>query len=366
MKQEDLIKINSLLFFIFAVIAALYFGAAFLIPLTFAAFLAALMTPVSNVIEKGGLGRAISSLLSTLIVLVVVGGLTFLLFYQLRLFTNDLPQIREELKSFFETIQQQLSATTGLSPEEQRKFLQERSDPIVDAAEKQATGLLGNVVTTSLKFLLVLVYIFLLLLYRDKFKNFVMKYVPSEKNERAHSIMSKTSKVVFHYLWGRIKVMSILAVMYLAAFIIFDVPYTILLTIFGALITIIPYIGPFISGLVPICFVIIFGRDFSEVLLFSSVILVIQLIESYVLEPIIIGSEVQLNPLFVIIAIIIGGAVWGMAGMILFVPIFSILKIIFDHIPNLKPLGYLFGDTKSHQGGAISKKIKTLFTRISP
>jgi predicted PurR-regulated permease PerM len=51
--------------------------------------------------------------------------------------------------------------------------------------------------------------------------------------------------------------------------------------------------------------------------------MIIQLIESYVLEPVIIGSEVQQSPLFVIIAIILGGAIWGAAGLILFVPISS-------------------------------------------
>lgn len=363
MKLLDLRKINSFLLFCFATLAALYYGAAFFIPLTFAAFLTALMTPISNLIERSGLGRAISSLISTIITFIVVGGLTYLLFYQLRLFTNDLPQIKEELRSFLDTIQQKLSSTTGLTPDEQKEIIAERSEPMVDAAEKMATNLLGSILNAALKFLLVLVYLFLLLLYRDKFSDFIMKYVPAEKNERAKSILNKTSKVVFHYLWGRIKVMSILGVMYLITFIIFDVRYTILLTLFGAIITIIPYIGPMISGILPVCFVIIFGRDLSEILLFASIILIIQLIESYILEPVIIGSEVQLNPLIVIIAIIIGGAIWGVAGMILFVPIFSILKIIFDHTPNLKPIGYLLGDNNKTEGSNVGEKIKAWFKK---
>lgn len=346
MQYRGLIKFNTILISFFAVIAGLYLGASFLIPITFAAFLAALASPLSNVLEKTSMPRAISSLISTLVVFLVVGGLFFLLLYQLRLFAKDLPQIRTELNDFLESFQQQLTSMTGLTPEEQLQLWRERSESILETLENSLTNILGNVLNASLKFLLVLVYLFLLLLYRQKFVDVAMMYVSEEKKENTQQVLYKTSRVVFHYLWGRIKVMSILAAMYLVTFLLFDIRYTILLTIFGALVTIIPYIGPFVSGLLPVLFVIIFGRSFSEILLFASVILVIQLIESYVLEPVIIGSEVQLSPLAVIIAIIIGGMIWGIAGMILFVPLFSILKILSDHSQNLKPIGYLISDSR--------------------
>lgn len=363
MNQANLRKINAVLLFGFATIAALYYGASILIPFTFAAFLAALMTPVAGLFEKWRLGGGLSAFLCTLIVFVVTGGLSYIFFYQIRLFTNDLPLIKEELQTFLENMQQYFSSATGVSPEEQKEFIKDRSEPIINSAEIMATDFLGNLMNTTLNFLIVLVYLFLLLLYRKKFREFIMMYVHPEEDERAKKILRKSGKVVFHYLWGRIKVMTILAAMYLGTFLVFDVRYKILLTLFGALITIIPYIGPLISGLLPVCFVIIFGKSFSEVVLFSSIILIIQLIESYVLEPVIIGSEVKLNPLVVIIAIIIGGAIWGIAGMILFVPLFSILKIFFDNTPNLKPLGFLLGDNNKTSKLTLGKKMRNLFRK---
>lgn len=345
MKQDDLKNINALLLFCFGLIAGFYFAASFLVPLAFAAFLSALMTPVSGAIEKAGLGRILSSLLSTLIVFIVAGGLSYLLFYQFRLFTEDIPQLKKEFEAFYQNIQEKLASSTRLTTEDQRQLYKEHSEMIGKKLETLATNALGDVLTTSLNFLLVLIYLFLLLLYREKFADFIMAYVPANNKEGAKTVLHDTSKVVFHYLWGRIKVMAILAVLYIISFLLFDVPYPILLTIFGALITIIPYIGPLISGLLPVVLYMIVGDSFTEILFFASVILVIQLIESYLLEPIIIGSEVKLNPLTVIIAIIIGGLVWGISGMILFVPLFSIMKIIFDHSTNLRPLGILLGET---------------------
>lgn len=361
MQHSELRKINSIFIFGFAVLATLYYGEGFLIPFTFAAFLAALMQPVSAKLEQAGLSKIMSALLSTLTVFIVVGALSFLFVYQLKIFTDDLPQIREQLKEFLQNIQQQISSSTGLSPEEQKSFLQDRSGALLESVEEQLTKFIGGIVSASLKFLLVLVYLFLFLLNREKYVRFILKYVRDEKDDKATEIMEKTSKVAHHYLWGRLIIMTILAIMYIITFTIFDIRYALLLTIFGALITIIPYIGPFISGVLPVIFAIVFGMDLSQVLIFAGIILIIQLIESYILEPVILGSEVQLSPLAVIIAIIIGGAVWGIAGMILFVPLFAVCKILFDYTTNLKPIGFLIGNEQK-SGDGFSDKVKNMFT----
>lgn len=344
MQYTNLKKTNSILLFGFAVLAALYYGAAFLVPFTFAAFLAALVAPLCSLLEKAGLGKIPSALLSTLVVFVVISALSYLLIYQLTLFVNDLPLIKEQLKEFLHKLQQELSSATGISRQQQQQFLQERSDSMLQMVQDQLTIFLEELLIILVKFLLVLVYLFLFLLYRHKFEQVVLMFVADEKDEKAIQIMEENSKVVHHYLWGRVKVMSILAVMYLITFWIFKLEYAILLTIFGALITIIPYLGPFISGLLPILMYMIFGHSFSEVIIFASVVMVIQLIESYVLEPYIIGAEVKLSPLAVVVAVIIGGMIWGLAGMILFVPLSAMIKIFADHSPYLKPLGYLLGN----------------------
>lgn len=137
--------------------------------------------------------------------------------------------------------------------------------------------------------------------------------------------------------------MIVLGILYTITFLAYGLEHAALFILFGAVITIIPFIGPLISGMLPVLFMVIFGGGYLEIVSFSILVLIIQLIESYVLEPIIIGSEVQQSPLFVIIAIVMGGAVWGFAGLILFVPIFGILKIIFDHNKELKPVGFLIG-----------------------
>ncbi|MBA3987283.1 MAG: AI-2E family transporter [Flavobacteriales bacterium] len=81
------------------------------------------------------------------------------------------------------------------------------------------------------------------------------------------------------------------------------------------------------------------------------------------MEPVIIGSEVKQNPLFVIIAIILGGVIWGLPGLILFVPFFAILKIFFDHSTHLKPVGYLMGYESGISQKKWMQKIKGIFKK---
>lgn len=362
MQFRDLRKVNNIFILGFAVLATLYYGASFFIPFTFAAFLAALMAPVTSKLEESGLGEMFSSLISTLIVFLVVGGLTYLVYYQVKLFTDDLPEIRKELGKFLSALQEYASSVTGISPEEQKKMWKERSEGLVEVMEQQLTQLLGNILTTALNFLLVLVYLFLLLLNRKKYVEFVLKYTSDEKEPKAREVLHNSAMVIHHYLWGRLQVMTILAIMYIISFVVFDVRYAVLLTVFGAIVTIIPYIGPFISGILPVLFVIVFGDSFTQILIFALVVLIIQLIESYVLEPVIIGKEVQLSPLTIIIAIVLGGMIWDVSGMILFVPLFAIVKIISDNSRNLRPIGFLIANDQDESEEGFGDKIKKWFS----
>jgi predicted PurR-regulated permease PerM len=168
-------------------------------------------------------------------------------------------------------------------------------------------------------------------------------YVSHNKQTLTKQSLDKISKVAFQYLWGRAQVMMILGVLFFITFMLFGLPYALLFTLFGAVITIIPYIGPLLSGLLPILFSFLYFDSLNKILFFSGVVIAIQLIESYVLEPLILGKEVKLNPMVIIVAIVMGGLIWGLAGMILFVPIFAIVKIISLNHSGLEPIGFLFG-----------------------
>lgn len=338
--MDFLKKVNNLLIFLAAVLLIMYHLGSFLVPLTFGLFFAMLIVPFSNFLEKYGFNRILSSLVSTFTLFLLSGILFYLFIYQISNFADQLPSVEEELNSAIERIQKVVASTTGESEQDVAGI-----DTFWEIIESRIAGFIGSILEFTFHFILVFVYTFLFLLYRNKLMKFITSmYSSDSEEENAKVALNKISKIVFHYLYGRIQVMTSLAIMYYITFLLFGLPYALLLTLFGALVTVIPYLGPLISGVLPVIFALIFFEDFSYILFFAICVLIIQLIESYVLEPLLIGREVRLNALSVIIAVILGGIIWGVAGMILFVPIFATIKIISNHSSRIQPLGNLLGN----------------------
>lgn len=342
--MKQLANINRILIFILLIVIFLYWGAPFLIPFIFGIFFAFLMVPLCNLLEKIKIPRTLASLLSTLVVFIVFGGTLFLFITQINKFASDMPSMEDKIESFIESSQNKIESITNLSFGEQEEMLEEKSGPIIEKIGSLVTGFFGNLFSTLFSFFLVLVYLFFLLLYRKKIFDFLMMYIPDNQEDSAKETLEKISRVIFQYLWGRAQVMILLGIMFFITFISFGLPHALLLTLFGAVITIIPYIGSLISSLLPILFSLIYFDSLPKVIFLSAVIVVIQLIESNVLEPLILGKEVKLNPLVIIVAIVLGGLIWGLAGMILFVPIFAIIKIISLNHSGLRPIGFLLGN----------------------
>ncbi len=343
--MSRLSRLNKILLFIVLVFAILYFAGPFLVPLIFGILLAFLVTPLCNFLESIGINRIFTSIIGTLVLFIVIGAILFLFVYQMNSFVSEISAFRSELQSFIDKIQEQIASVTQISLEDQSHYLKDRSDQLIDTIESRVTQFVASLINSLFSILLVLIYVILLLLFRRRIYEFIMMYIPEGKKENSKQILHRISKVTYQYLWGRAQVMALLAAMYYITFSLFDLPYATLLIIFGTLITIIPYFGPFVSGLLPILVSFIFFDSIEKALLFTAIIITVQLVESYVLEPLIIGKEVKLNPLVVIIAVVAGGTMWGIAGMVLFVPLFAIFQIIARNSIGLEPIGYLLGNT---------------------
>ncbi|HSI68593.1 MAG TPA: AI-2E family transporter, partial [Gillisia sp.] len=267
MVRRKLQKANTVLLFCFLIIIGLYYGSSFLIPLTFAIFFATLIVPVSNFLEKKwNMGRVISSLISTVLLFIGIGLLIFFLFRQLGVFLSDLIERREDILNYINSLQLELMDATGYTVEQQKNLLKDEFASILQGVQSFITSMLGGITGMLGNFFLILIYVLLLLINRDKFVAFFLKYVDDENQAEAREIMAETQKVAHKYLWGRIQVMGLLGIMYTITFLAFDLQHAALLIIFGVIITIIPYIGPLVSGLLPMLFMIIFGENQAAII----------------------------------------------------------------------------------------------------
>jgi predicted PurR-regulated permease PerM len=162
------------------------------------------------------------------------------------------------------------------------------------------------------------------------------------------------------YIGGRVLAIIILAVLNSIGLLILGIKYAILLGTIAAVFTFIPYVGTIIGGVFAAATALI-TKSPGSALAVIALLAFIQLLDDYLVEPYVVGAKVHLGPLAIIVVLVIGGLLWGVAGMILFIPLLAIAKIVFDHVPALQPYGYLVGDDENNSGETITDKIKHWF-----
>jgi predicted PurR-regulated permease PerM len=118
---------------------------------------------------------------------------------------------------------------------------------------------------------------------------------------------------------------------------------------------IVPFVGNLIGNILTVVVSLAQGGDMNLVIGILVTYGLVQFIQSYILEPLVVGSEVSIHPVFTIIGIVAGEFIWGIAGMILAIPILGITKIVCDHVEPLKPFGFLIGEEKKKHSSMIDK-----------
>lgn len=131
-----------------------------------------------------------------------------------------------------------------------------------------------------------------------------------------------------------------------------------------SLLEIVPFVGNLLGTSFTVLAVAAQGGGTELILGVIVVYMVVQFVQTYVLEPLVVGSEVRINPLFTIIALVAGELLWGIAGMVLAIPLMGVLRIVFDHIPPLKPYAYLIG-SDSRDRTSLLDKVKGWFEKKS-
>lgn len=159
--------------------------------------------------------------------------------------------------------------------------------------------------------------------------------VPDNKEKRVQKSANKMRDLLSRYFLGLVMQISILFVIYTVWLLIFGIENPIVIAFLCALLNLIPYIGPVIGGVLMILLTMTsnLGSDFSTVILPKTIYVSIgfllgQLVDNFFSQPFIFSNSVRSHPLEIFIIIIIGGLLFGVAGMIIAVPGYTVIKVI--------------------------------------
>ena len=308
------------------------------IPLAFAVFLTVVSLPIVNRLE-----RKTGTILA--VTIVVVGGTILFAFFlwllvnQVIGLVNDLPNLQERADKFVNDIKGVMWEELNIGQTELNQMVQDflKSVSVYLGAFLVTTG---NTLATVVQ---IPIYMFLLLIYRDKFRLFFASLLPAQ-DEEDMKWKKEIENVTQGYITGLMLVTLIVAILNTTGLLILGIKHAIFFGILSGILTIIPYVGIFIGALLPTLMALITKDSIWYAVGVVAVFAVVQFLEGNFITPRITGSKVSINALAAIIALVVGGKILGIAGMILAVPAIGILKIMLAYSRRLKPFVILLGD----------------------
>jgi len=311
-----------------------------LVPFSFALIIAILLNPLVNQFQRKGVGKIFAIIFSMLIALLVFGGIMYFISSQLMGFSENFPVLKDKFYELLKQLQAWVQTSFGISINRQVELINEA----LNSSKALVGQTLGSAVTTLLIVFILPVYIFLLLFYKALLLDFLYESFAEKNSKQVGDVLKQTKSAIQSYMIGLLIEALIVAAMNSTALLILGVKYAILLGLIGALLNMLPYIGGIIAIALPILMATVTKNGYSTQLGIIIAYIIIQFIDNNFLIPKIVSSKVQINALVSILVVLLGGALWGVAGMFLSIPFVAILKIICDRVEGMKPLGKLLGD----------------------
>lgn len=349
---------------LFGLLFLLYLGRTVLVPLAFSVLIAFILYPACVWLEQKGVSRVWSILWTMISVTLLLVGITVL-------FSAQIIDIVKELGSFGNRLNEVLLSVIDFINKNASFIPNIDKDSMIEMGlewfSSKSGGMLSNTFNKSALFItgftLTVIYSFLLLLYRKGFRKAFVSFVEKDKQHIMNNMIINVQKVGQKYLTGMFTLIIILGCLNSLGLFIIGIDYALFFGFLAGFLVIIPYIGTTLGGTLPALYAFInydsLWYPFAVVLVFWF----IQLIEGNFLNPKIVGGNLNVNALAAILALITGSLIWGIPGMILFLPFTAIAKVICEHYDQLRPVSLLLEDGNSGDKGSIKDKIKKIFKK---
>ena len=337
--SRDKAKLLFALTFVVLLGIALYGLGAALGPMIFSFAMAYLLRPLTGRLERWGIPRTVSVgvvfLLSTAILVLIGILLVPILLREFRNLILSLPALADLLFTHVDSFLQEYGYSLPIQREELHSFIQQTLSKSSLDLLQSATPLLTNtfssliqIVLLGLNLALVPVFFAFFVHQYESIRKGFFSLVPLRYRNQARAFGSRLQDILQGYIYGQLLVMLILATFYGLGLLAVGLKYGLLIGILTGLLVIVPYVG-FTLGLVTAAIVgFAHFTTWTQFLLIYLVFGLGQALESFLVTPWLVGQKVGLSPLTTILALIIGGNLFGFVGLLVAVPSAAIVQEI--------------------------------------
>ena len=319
-------------------------GEFVLAPLALALLFSISISPVVGYLEGKKWHTGLASILVTILLFVVLIGLVSVISNQYYKMVEGLPMLGPKMNDLFHNVCGVASGALGIEEEKLVQGISEYTSKLQSAM----TGILESVwksVSSFISFLVMLpVFTVLILINRQKIKQFVYDLPSNGEDTSWEETANQIKHVVRRYILGLLIVIVILGILNTAGLLIFGIPFAFALGLSSATLSVIPYLGNLLGG--GLAVLVAYATKDNPYIAMGVLIMyvVIQFLEGNVITPKVLGNQVGVNSIVVIVALLIGGFVWGVMGMILAVPIAAVIKVVLARSKTSRPFAGLMGE----------------------
>lgn len=331
------------LYFLGVIIVA---GKGIITPLLTAFFISIVLLPVYRFFKKRNFPDALSISLAILLLVVLGAGIIWFFSSQISKLIVDFPQIKENVSVHLNTLSDWIDRRTNLSTERQVQIINDQSKKLVDYGGTILTGAAASVTSIFIFVGLLPIYIFLMLFYKNLLLRFVFFWFPQSNQKKVEDVMHETEIIIKSYLVGLLIQITYITILLGGALMIIGIKHALLIGVIFAILNLIPYVGALLGNIIGVLLTLTSSQELWPIFSVLITIAIVQFLDNNILMPRIVGSKVKINALATIVGVIIGGAIAGIAGMFLSLPVMAVLKIIFDRTESMKQWGVLLGDEK--------------------
>lgn len=302
-------------------------------PFIIGAFFTYLLHPIVELLHKKGLHRGLSV---AFIYILFFGGIGYaiykgipILIEQLEELTVGAPKLAERYKDLIDSIQNKMESWP--------LNLQEKVDRGIDIFERKMESLLNKVINGAMgivNYSIIIMLIPFISFYMLKDINAVRKgfngLIPNKWRNSARLFLEDVNESLGSYIRGQLLVCTIIGVISMLLFLIFHMKFALVLGMIIGITNVIPYFGPVI-GAVP-ALIVASTVSVKMIIIVVIIIIILQFLEGNILSPYIVGKSTHMHPLFIMFALLLGEEIGGMIGMIVAVPLLSIVKVAIIHM----------------------------------
>lgn len=319
------------------------------LPLVFAAGLVIILDPIASAVQRAGIPRVIGTIFSFVVLvgfLVAVGFLAVpTVQSQAAEFGERLPSLYDDTIDYFQTVGDDLGIDLGpvwtsetitewISDPANQETIQSLLGGFGSGAGRVLRGAAETVAVVGLAPVLA----FYLLLDLPRTKRLMYELTPPSVRNEFHHLATRVTSAVAAFVRGQILVALFVGALSSLALLALDLPFWLIIGMAAGLLNLIPFVGPFFGAALASVVALLEGAP-GKALLAVLLFTLIQQIDNHLITPMVQRTRVLLSPLVIVLALIAGGSLAGLLGVLTAVPLVAVARIVTGHFWRTRVLG---------------------------